>query len=182
MKYIYILLFIFIGLVSIDAQELFVTFLKTETMCELGKAEINIVSGAQPISVLWSNGSLSYSIDQLSAGSYSVEIKDNLMKDTIIRFNIDELICEPVPEGHFTPNSDGYNDLWSIGRLEYFPDFELFVYNRWGQLIHHQLNQYVPWDGKSLSSPLPDATYYYILYLSKSDKNKFVKGDVTIIR
>jgi hypothetical protein len=29
---------------------------------------------------------------------------------------------------------------------------------------------------------LPDATYYYILYFSQTDKNKFIKGAVSILR
>lgn len=182
MRFIYIPLLIVIGFTSSKAQELSVKFSKTETMCELAKAEISIISGAQPINILWSNGSIMNSIDQLPVGTYSVEITDNLMRDTVIAFNIEEIICEPSPEGHFTPNADGYNDTWSIGRIEHFPEYELYVYNRWGQLVHHQLNQYIPWDGKSLGLPLPDATYYYILYLSKSDKKKLVKGDITIIR
>ena len=92
------------------------------------------------------------------------------------------MVCEPIPETHFTPNGDDYNDTWNITKINLFPDFELFVYNRWGQLVHHQKNEYIPWDGKTLIIPVPDATYYYILYLSKNDRNKFIKGPVSIIR
>lgn len=170
------------GYISAYSQNLSVTFSKTETMCEPGKAEVTILSGALPISIVWSTGGIMNSVNQLPPGDYSVEIKDNLMNDTIIQFKIEDLICEPTPENHFTPNADGYNDTWSISRLEYFPDFELFIYNRWGQLIHQQANQYVPWDGRSLNLPTPDATYYYVLYLSKSNRKKIIKGDITILR
>lgn len=181
-KHIHIWLLLIMGYIPVYSQTLSVTFSKTETMCELGKAEITVISGATPITITWSTGELTNSINQLKPGDYSIEIKDNAMHDTIINFKIEELICEPTPGNHFTPNADGYNDSWSIGRLDYFPDFELFVYNRWGQLVHQQANQYIPWDGKSLSLPTPDGTYYYILYFSKSNKKKFIKGDITILR
>jgi hypothetical protein len=44
------------------------------------------------------------------------------------------------------------------------------------------MNQYIPWDGSSLNIPLPDATYYYVLFFSKSDKKNFIKGDISIIK
>lgn len=181
-KYPYILILIFVELTVAYSQNLSVSFIKTEKVCELGEATVTIISGAQPVHILWSNGSILNSIDQLEEGDYSVKITDDQNNDTTLFFTIGKLICEPVAENHFTPNSDGFNDTWSISRLENFPEFDLFVYNRWGQQVHHQMNVYSPWDGRNFSLPLPDATYYYILYFSKTDKNKFIKGDISIIR
>jgi gliding motility-associated-like protein len=181
-KNYFILILLFTELTTVSAQDLSVSFKKTERVCVLGEASVTIISGAQPVHIMWSNGSLMNSIDQLDEGEYSVKITDDLNHDTTIYFNIETLICEPTVENQFTPNNDGYNDTWSITRLENFPEFDLFVYNRWGQQVHHQTNVYFPWDGRSLTLPLPDATYYYILYFSKRNKNKFIKGDVSIIR
>ncbi|MBI3519717.1 MAG: gliding motility-associated C-terminal domain-containing protein [Bacteroidetes bacterium] len=165
------------------AQDLYVELTKTERPCELRSASVSIINGIQPIHILWSTGSTESHIEEIEQeGVYSVEIKDDHNHDTTIHFTLGAIICEPAAANNFTPNNDGYNDTWSIGRLENFPDFELFVYNRWGQLVHHQENQYIPWDGKSLTIPTPDATYYYILYLSKDNRHKFIKGDVSIIR
>ena len=182
MKYINTCFLLVIYYSSIYSQSLSVTFSKSETICGLGHAKVSIISGAQPITILWSTGATTNSIDQLNPGDYSVKVKDNLMNDSIIYFTIDDLVCEPSAENHFTPNSDNYNDTWSITRLENFPEFDLSVYNRWGQLVHHQYHEYIPWDGRSLNIPLPDATYYYILFFSKSKRDKYIKGDVTIIR
>lgn len=182
-NYYYILIFIITGFTSVTAQDLYVELTKTERPCELGAASVDIIKGAQPVHILWSTGSTGTHIEDIEKeGAYSVEIKDDHNHDTTIYFTIGTIICEPIVQNHFTPNNDGYNDTWSIGRLEKFPEFELYVYNRWGQLIHYQANQYIPWDGRSLTIPTPDATYYYILYFSKSNKNKFIKGDVTIVR
>ena len=167
---------------KMEAQNLSVNLLKTDIECLLGKASIQIITGALPIQYLWSNGSVNSSIEELVEGDYSIKITADNSKDTIINFKIETLQCEPIPENHFTPNGDNYNDTWSINKINLFPDFELFVYNRWGQLVHYQKNEYIPWDGQTSIIPVPDATYYYMLYLSKKDRNKFVKGPVSIIR
>lgn len=166
----------------VKAQNLAVALVKTDKECELGKAEVVINSGASPFQIVWSNGSVLDEVKDLEAGIYSVRVTDSNSLDTTINFEIGENICEPIPSNNFTPNGDLYNDTWSIVRIEYFSEFELYVYNRWGQEVHHQSSIYKPWDGTNLGLPLPDATYYYVLFFSKSDKNKFIKGDVSILR
>ncbi len=180
-KYYYIYILLGIAL-TYSAQNLSVTFSKTERACVLGEASVTIITAPPPVHYLWSNGAITSSIDQLEPGDYSVKVRDDQNKDTTIFFNIESLVCEPTPESHFTPNADDFNDTWDISRIEFFPEFDLFVYNRWGQQVHHQTSSYITWDGRSLGLPLPDATYYYILYFSQSDKNKFIKGSITIIR
>jgi gliding motility-associated-like protein len=180
-------LFLFIALYvcalqEIKAQDLVVSLSKTDKECEPGKASITVTSGTVPYQYAWSNASVMDYVENLEAGSYTVTVTDARAHDTTIVFTIEESICEPVPEKYFSPNGDSVHDSWRISRLNYFPDFDLYVYNRWGQQVHHQSNQYIPWDGTHLGLPLPDATYYYILFLSKTDKNKILKGDVSIIR
>jgi gliding motility-associated-like protein len=181
-KHYYIFSLFFLIFLKISGQDLSVSFEKNERPCVLGEASINIITGSQPIQIVWSTGSISSSIGQLEKGDYSVTITDNLSNDTTINFTIEELICEPIPENNFTPNGDGYNDTWNISRIEHFPNFDLYVYNRWGQLVHRQSGSFTPWDASSILLPLPDATYYYVLYLDKANKKDFIKGDVSIIR
>ena len=181
-KYCYILIVLSFNFMKVKAQDLLVNFSKTERACELASATVNVISGAAPVHFVWSNGAISTSVDHLEPGDYSVKVTADNSKDTTVYFNIETIICEPKPENHFTPNGDGFNDTWSISRIENFPDFELFVYNRWGQLVHYQVNVYTPWDSRSLGLPLPDATYYYILYLEKNNRKNFIKGDISIIR
>jgi gliding motility-associated-like protein len=182
MKYCTAIFICLMGLLNVNAQDLMVTFSKTDKECDLGKASVHVVQGHPPYHFYWSDGSGGEYISNLAAGDYSVKVTGDGGQDTTIHFTIEESICEPVAETHFTPNFDGYNDTWSISRLENFPNFELIVYNRWGQQVHHQFNTYIPWNGTSLGLALPDATYYYILFFDITDKNKFIKGDVSIIR
>ena len=182
MRYMIITYMLLMGLQKASAQDLKVTFSKTDKECDLGKASVNVVQGQPPFHFFWSDGSTSDHVSGLSAGDYSVKVTGDGGQDTTVNFTIDESICEPVAETNFTPNFDGYNDTWNIARLENFPQFELLVYNRWGQQVHHQFNTYIPWNGTSLGLALPDGSYYYILFFDVTDKNKFIKGTVSIIR
>jgi gliding motility-associated-like protein len=182
MRYIIIICIFLMALLNVNAQDLMVTFSKTDKECEAGKASVHVVQGNPPYHFYWSTGATVENISDLAAGDYSVKVTGDGGQDTTINFTIEESVCEPVAETHFTPNFDGYNDTWAISRLENFPDFELIVYNRWGQQVHHQFHTYIPWNGTTLGLALPDGTYYYILFFDATDQNKFIKGAVSIIR
>ncbi len=162
--------------------QMLVTFQKTDKECIKGSALVSIQNGVGPFTILWSTGSSSVSINNLAIGTYSVNVKDATLKDTTISFNIDSIPCPVGISSFFTPNDDGYNDLWSISNTSYFPNFELFVFNRWGQTVLHQFDIYIPWNGTSIGLPIPDGTYYYVFYFDKNNKNKILKGDVNILR
>lgn len=180
-KFFFIITLLIVSYTAFMSQNFSVIFSKQETQCQLAQANVSTTSSTN-YTVNWSNGSSAISINQLEPGEYSVTVTNSLNNDTTITFTIDNLICEPIAQNHFTPNADGFNDTWNIQRIDNFPEFDLYVYNRWGQQVHHQMNQYIPWDGSSLNIPLPDATYYFVLFFSKSDKKNFIKGDVSIIR
>lgn len=80
----------------------------------------------------------------------------------------------------FTPNNDGTNDTWVLGNLSDYADATVEIYNRYGQVIHKANAQSRPWDGTYKGSPLPVATYYYIINLRNGTAP--IQGVVTIIR
>lgn len=87
-----------------------------------------------------------------------------------------------LPNG-FTPNDDGFNDLWEIGGTGAFPKLEVLVYDRAGQLVHRNIGYVQPWDGKRNGVPVPAGTYYYVIDLNEPqvDLDPFT-GYVSIIR
>ena len=80
----------------------------------------------------------------------------------------------------FTPNSDGLNDQWNIPALDAYPDFELFVFNRYGEVVFKANKTNQPWDGTFKQSPLPTGAYVYLIKLNVN--NQRLKGTVTLIR
>ncbi len=88
-----------------------------------------------------------------------------------------------VPALAFTPNGDGINDTWFIQNFQFFPNASVQVFDRLGALVFEQQGLYEAWDGKSLlGTPLPDASYYYIVFKDKSDKSAIKKGTVSIVK
>jgi len=84
----------------------------------------------------------------------------------------------------FSPNGDGINDTWEILGIEKYPDANIQIYNRWGQLIF-QTTGYPPskrWNGTSKSGkPLAASAYYYVINVRDDDFEEPVKGHVTIL-
>lgn len=80
----------------------------------------------------------------------------------------------------FTPNSDGINDTWRIKNLEDYSDCVIDIYNRYGQVVHHQTGYSIEWDGSASGKPLPAGTYYYIIDLKTGTKP--LSGFVDIVR
>ncbi len=80
----------------------------------------------------------------------------------------------------FTPNNDAINDRWNIPALDAYPDFELFVFNRYGEVVFKSSKTNQPWDGTFKSAPLPAGAYIYLIKLNVN--NLQLKGTVMLIR
>ena len=70
----------------------------------------------------------------------------------------------------FSPNEDGKNDFFRIRGLQNHPNHHLFIYNRWGNLVHEATNYQSDWFGTWNGKDLPDGTYFYILDLGEGGK------------
>ncbi len=82
----------------------------------------------------------------------------------------------------FTPNNDGINDLWDIDFVDYYPNIEVMVYDRWGRQIFYSkgYSSEKRWDGRFNGEELPIGTYYYVVDLN--DGSAPYKGPVTIVK
>lgn len=86
-----------------------------------------------------------------------------------------------LPTEAFSPNGDNLNDLLVFkGLVENYPESQIYIYTRAGQLVYSSLNYQNDWDGKMKGSNqlVTMGTYYYILKLGGTDK--IVKGFVFI--
>jgi gliding motility-associated-like protein len=81
----------------------------------------------------------------------------------------------------FTPNGDNYNDTWVIRNIHLYPEANVKVFNRWGNLIFESQGEYIPWDGSYKGEQLPSEVYYYVIVLNNDEDNKYT-GTVTIVR
>ncbi|HEX7415524.1 MAG TPA: PKD domain-containing protein, partial [Bacteroidia bacterium] len=85
-----------------------------------------------------------------------------------------------VPTG-FTPNGDGLNDYFYI-RGGPFSEYELRVFNEWGQQIFMSNSQSDKWDGSFNGVVQPAGTYMYIFIGAEDTKSMKLSGEINIIR
>ncbi len=85
-----------------------------------------------------------------------------------------------IPDA-FSPNGDGINDVWNIIGKDSYPDIEVTIYNRWGQVVWKSGRGYpVPWDGRSRGKELPVDSYHYLIDFH--DGTRVIIGTVTVLR
>ena len=85
----------------------------------------------------------------------------------------------------FSPNGDGINDTWDILGIEDFPDCNIQIFSRWGQIIYQTTgySKEKRWDGRSKSGKeLASGAYYYVINLRDDAYEKPIKGTVSLIR
>ena len=81
-----------------------------------------------------------------------------------------------------TPNGDGKNDALRIDGIEQYPNNELIIFSRWGDILYKAKPYQNDWQGVNQSGgDLPEGTYYYVLRLNVND-GKILKGNMTILR
>ncbi len=83
-----------------------------------------------------------------------------------------------------TPNGDGLNDVLIFDELfiEDFPQSELVIFNRWGDVVYKVSPYNNDWQGSDNNGvAITEGTYYYILRLDISEGD-IIRGDVTVLR
>lgn len=99
--------------------------------------------------------------------------------------NVTVFITDPlkVPNA-FTPNGDGFNDVWEIDRVELFPNVIVEVFNRWGQRVFSSVGYNNPWNGTNDGNYLPEGTYYWVIQLNDPgiENEQALTGFVAIVR
>ncbi|MCF2504382.1 gliding motility-associated C-terminal domain-containing protein [Dyadobacter sp. CY107] len=80
-----------------------------------------------------------------------------------------------IPDA-FTPNEDGINDKWELGGIDSYPDAEVTIYNRWGNVIFHSKGYSKPFDGASSQA----GVYHYKIKLNEVRPPK--TGPLMLIR
>jgi gliding motility-associated-like protein len=83
----------------------------------------------------------------------------------------------------FTPNGDGFNDLWLATDGNCVKNITAGVYNRYGREVYYSNDYKNTWNGTYKGKPLPDGTYYFVLtYTLLNGKREQYKNNVSILR
>lgn len=123
------------------------------------------------------------------AGSYdvclTVENNYGCIDDTCQVVIIDGEMLLYVPNA-FTPDGDGINDVFyarGLG-LSNATEFTMYIFNRWGELIHESHNPDIGWDGRKNGSQVKTDVYVWKVIVTNpynNEKGEYV-GHVSVLR
>ena len=68
-----------------------------------------------------------------------------------------------IPAEVFSPNGDGINDGWRIVNTDLFPNCEVWIYTRTGELVYNKKRYRNEWEGVLNGVNLPEASYIYMI-------------------
>jgi len=139
--------------------------------------------GSGPFIYLWKDSNLGGNgnlVTGLSAGTYELEVQDAAGCLSIGRGTVNEAAPQVRMPTGFDPRQ-GTGLFQGVSNCE--TDFELFIYNRWGQLIYFGN---MGWDGTISGEKAPIGTYSYTVNyrydLEGMAEVNNIKGSFTLIR
>jgi gliding motility-associated-like protein len=124
-----------------------------------------------------------YSLEGTYCVTLSVTSINGCVNATQLCVVIDPEFTFFIPNA-FSPNGDGINDEF-YGKGDYISDFEMTIFDRWGNLIFFSDDINKHWDGKANhgSQLAQEDVYVYVVKIKdhKNSKHKYT-GTVTIVK
>ena len=139
---------------------------------------------------LWdSNSSLSCldcadpSVSLTTTTDFCVEGElDGCSNEVCITIRIEDDCVISLPN-IFTPNDDGFNDIWCSLGLDCIQSQSLSIYDRWGNLIYTTAGKEVCWHPSTTNPNLQSQVLTYVLHILFNDqKDQFMTGSITLIK
>jgi gliding motility-associated-like protein len=85
-------------------------------------------------------------------------------------FNIRILDCSVFIPKAFSPNDDGFNDVFRV-RAEGISHFDMKIFSKWGELVYHTRNAEAGWDGRIRGIRAPAGIYIYQINYNDPNQN-----------
>ncbi len=167
--------------IVITINDVPVVDLGIDTCIESGK--IMILDAGAGYTYAWQDNSTAQTYIVTTQGDYWVMVTNDCGTESD---TIDIILCPTsalyVPNG-FTPNGDTRNDKFMPVALN-ITEFEMHIYDRWGQDIFHTTDVNEGWNGKCQGKLCPLGVYVYFISYKDVDSSEKKKkyGHVNLLR
>lgn len=94
--------------------------------------------------------------ENLRAGVYEVVVRSK--NDCA---EISQLVNVSSFPGFFTPNDDGFNDVWNVNNPNPDENLKIFIFDRYGKLLAEINSNGIGWDGNFNGQTLPVSDYWF---------------------
>jgi gliding motility-associated-like protein len=82
----------------------------------------------------------------------------------------------------FTPNGDALNDIFNVYG-QYIEDFEMSIFNRWGELMYTTTDLELGWDGTFKGTAMPEGTYTFVARIKDFAGRSFERsGSIVLLK
>lgn len=111
-----------------------------------------------------------------------IAMDDKGCLDTVVKvIEIQEEFYLYVPNA-FTPDGNRFNNTFKVSAIGVV-DFDIQIFNRWGELLYSSKDVNFEWDGTYNGSLIQDGTYVWkIYYRSVNNDEDMISGHVSILR
>jgi gliding motility-associated-like protein len=144
----------------------------------------------------FNGGNNTVTIQYEGSGVYEFSLDGTFYQDTPIFYNVPsgaytvyvQNFCGRAPEDifvldypkYFTPNGDGFNDVWKIEYLQQQNrQAQVHVFDRYGKLVFSGTGDNDGWDGTFNSFILPSSDYWFTIQL---EDTRIIKGHFSLKR
>lgn len=104
-------------------------------------------------------------------------------------FSFEVVFCEPPGGCHyvfpntFTPNGDQTNDTFNLLTNCPVDNYQLRIFNRWGEEVYQTEDLGRGWDGTFQGQAAPIEAYYFVARFEQADgQARQLQGDLSLIR
>lgn len=155
-----------VQLVQPDSIQAIFEITKSTCRTNSGSIKVTAKGGTTPYSYLWSNNSTASEITNIPTETYSLTLTDSNGCHKQFAERVEDTCTSIIIFNGISPNGDGINDTWVIEGIDAFPNNEVKVFDKWGDLVFEEKNYKNDWAGKGKKGELPDGTYYYLVKLN----------------
>ncbi len=154
--------------------------------CVLNSLDLNANFAGQAGSISWSTGQSDQVITVTEAGTYSVTVTD-LCGNAALPASIsleDCPECITYPNVFFPRGEEEKNKTFgpTLNCGDIITNYELKIYNRWGNLVFESNAVGDEWNGQHGSDDAETGVYVYFAKYDAGQGEQMSKGDVTLIR
>lgn len=163
---------------------------KASNKAEITSVSVNDFNGG--------NNSVTINITPQSIGDYEYSIDgiyfqqsptfSNVRSGEYTAYVIDRNLCgsaKPYPffvmdyPKFFTPNGDGYNEIWRVPYLSSQPNATVAIFDRYGKLVYFFKGNQQGWNGMHDGKTLPATDYWFKITLQSGRE---IRGHFSLLR
>jgi gliding motility-associated-like protein len=151
--------------------------------------EVTLDAGNPGASHQWNTGDTTQTLTVRTDGRYTVKIANQFcsIQDTVqVKVDVEEACPYLWVPNSFSPNGDGLNDVFKP-QDQKIRDYELTIYNRWGERVFQSAKVSEGWDGTFEGQKAPSGAYMYqIVYRFRNAdgviRQKLKEGTIQVVR